>query len=87
MQNLAALLAHLPAGMGARHNRFALFCCLRRAHPEPASAVAFSSAGLFTACHGTSARAWARPPLTQAAVIQRIDSLHSMDRAASIDQH
>ncbi|KAL4449437.1 hypothetical protein ABPG77_007081 [Micractinium sp. CCAP 211/92] len=58
-----------------------------KAHPEPASAVAFSSAGLFTACHGTSARAWARPPLTQAAVIQRIDSLHSMDRAASIDQH
>lgn len=57
-----------------------------RAHPEPASALAFSAAALFTACHGTSARAWARPPLTPAAVVQRIDSLQSMDRAASLDR-
>jgi len=46
----------------------------------------FTATALFTACHGSSVRQWERPPLTQQAVVQRIDSLQSMERAHSIDR-
>ncbi|PSC74864.1 WD repeat-containing 20-like [Micractinium conductrix] len=49
-----------------------------RCHPEPLSGVAFTAAGLYTACHGSAVRHWQRPPLTPTAQVRRIDSLQGM---------
>ncbi|KAI3429553.1 hypothetical protein D9Q98_005641 [Chlorella vulgaris] len=52
-----------------------------RVHPEPACSVVFSAAAMFTACHGSCVRRWARPLLTQASLMQRVDSLQSLQSA------
>ena len=45
---------------------------------EPACSALSTRDALFTACHGSSLRRWARPPLTQAAAVRRNDSLQSI---------
>lgn len=51
-----------------------------KAHPEPACSAVFAPSALYTACHGSSVRRWARPPLTQQAAVQPAESRQNLER-------